>query len=277
MSDTAHHVFDTPSAVELFVQHARGRVDVTATDTAETTVVIRGERAREFVVEQDGDHVSVTSPRRDGGFFGRDPRAEVVVTVPAGSELTAKLASADLVGRGPLAGAWVNTGSGDIHLETVDGTTEVQSGSGDVRLDALADEARVKSGSGDVTVGRAAGALVVTSGSGDVRVGRAERPLAVKTGSGDVVVGDSTADLTFSTGSGDLLVDRAHRGRVTITGASGDVVLGIPAGTPVWTDVFTASGRITSDLPSTGEPAEGQDHVSLRARTASGDISLLQR
>lgn len=277
MSDTVQHRFDTPSPVELFVQNGRGRVEVSAADTAETTVLITGERAAEFTVEQDGDHVSVTAPRRDGGFFGREPRAEVVITVPDGSELTAKLGSSDLAGRGRLGGTWVNTGSGDVSFDTVDGTAEVQSGSGDVRVEELTTDARVKTGSGDVVVGRAHGPLVVTSGSGDVRIGHAAGPLAVKTGSGDVVVGESADDLTFSTGSGDLHVDRARRGRVTVKGASGDVVLGIPDGTPVWTDVSTVTGRITSDLRSAGEPAEGQDHVELRARTASGDITLQQR
>ena len=45
----------------------------------------------------------------------------------------------------------------------------------------------------------------------------------------------------------------------------------------MWTDITTASGRISSQVGGAGEPAEGQDFVEVRARTASGDITLEQR
>ena len=59
-------------------------------------------------------------------------------------------------------------------------------------------------------------------------------------------------------------------------GASGDVRVGIPSGLPVWTDLSTVSGSIRSSLEGAGQPAEGQDHVELRAKTVSGDIVLTQ-
>jgi hypothetical protein len=80
----------------------------------------------------------------------------------------------------------------------------------------------------------------------------------------------------MSTGSGDLHIGAAHRGRLTVKGASGDVRVGIPAGVPVWTDISTLSGSIHSDLRGAGEPAAGADHIELRAKTVSGDIVLSQ-
>ena len=50
---------------------------------------------------------------------------------------------------------------------------------------------------------------------------------------------------------------------------SGDVSIGVVAGTPVWTDVRTASGRLSSRLPSTGEPAPDQPYLEVRATTRS--------
>ena len=52
--------------------------------------------------------------------------------------------------------------------------------------------------------------------------------------------------------------------------------VGIPAGTPVWTDVNTVTGSIASNLESVGKPVDGQDHVELRATTVSGDVRLVQ-
>ena len=50
--------------------------------------------------------------------------------------------------------------------------------------------------------------------------------------------------------------------------------IGVPAGVPVWTDISTVSGRIRSDAEGAGQPAEGQHHIEVRAKTVSGDIVL---
>ena len=44
----------------------------------------------------------------------------------------------------------------------------------------------------------------------------------------------------------------------------------------MWTDISTVSGAIHSNLEGVGQPAEGADHVELRAKTVSGDIILRQ-
>jgi DUF4097 and DUF4098 domain-containing protein YvlB len=137
-------------------------------------------------------------------------------------------------------------------------------------------ELRIKSGSGTVRVRHAESAVAVSTGSGDVEIGTANGPAAVKTGSGDLKVVDANTDVSLATGSGDLVVGTARRGRFTMKGASGDVHIGIPAGVPVWTDISTLSGSIRSTLQSAGEPAEGADHVELRAKTVSGDVVLTQ-
>ena len=53
-------------------------------------------------------------------------------------------------------------------------------------------------------------------------------------------------------------------------------MVGIPAGTPVWTDSPPCPASIRSSLEGAGQPAEGEDHVELRAKTVSGDIVLTQ-
>ena len=46
--------------------------------------------------------------------------------------------------------------------------------------------------------------------------------------------------------------------------------------TPVWTDISSLTGRIHSTLSGAGQPAEGQDHVEVRAVTVSGDVELVE-
>ncbi len=269
--------FETPQPIELYVESHSGRITVTAADVSQTDVVVTGKHAEDYVIEQRDDQIQVVAPRSGMGFLaGGSHKVEITVVMPAQSALTIKTGSADTTVHGPLSGLWVNTGSGDVSAELVDGATEVQSGSGDVRLVELRGDGRIKSGSGDVSVSRCAD-LTVSTGSGDVRIESVGGQLAIKTGSGDVQVGEAADDLSLSTGSGDLTVDVAHKGKYVLKGASGDVRIGVPAGTPVWTDITTLSGRVQSDLTPVGAPAEGQDHLEIRATTASGDITLQQR
>ncbi len=276
MSNQLDVAFDTPEPIDLYVENGRGMVDVTATDTIETTVRITGERAEEYDVRDLDGRIAIIAPSRSGAFFGKDPRAEIVVEVPTSSGLMAKVGSSDVATHGRFADTRIESGSGDIALDVVDGSTVVQSGSGDVLVEHLAGDARIKSGSGDIRVNRADADLLVTTGSGDVHVDGAGGELAIKTGSGDAVVGSLAGEVVFTTGSGDLVVGEAGSGRVTAKTASGDVRIGVVAGTPVWTDVRTASGRLTSSLPSTGEPAEDQPFLEVRATTASGDVTFHQ-
>lgn len=275
----SHHLdlsFDTPDPIGLHVENGRGLVDVTATDTGQTSIRITGERAEEFDVRDLGDRIAIIAPRRNGGIFGKEPRHEIVVVVPLGSGLDAKVGSSDVATHGRFADTRVDSGSGDLLLDVVDGSTDIRTGSGDVVATHLAGDARIKSGSGDIVVRRSDAGLVVTTGSGDVRVEASSDGLAIKTGSGDAEVRAISGDAVFTTGSGDFSIAEAAAGRITAKTASGDVRIGVRAGLPVWTDIRTASGRLSSDLPRTGEPAPDQPYLEVRATTASGDVTLHQ-
>lgn len=281
MPDRLDTTFDTPEPIELHVENGRGRIDVTAADTTETTVHISGDRADAFEVRDLDDgreprRIAILAPRRDGGFFGKDHEADIVVVLPAASGVVVKSGSADVFTHGQLGATRVDSGSGDLSLELVDGPARLQTGSGDVAVEHLTGDAQVKSGSGNVQIKRVDGSLVVSTGSGAVRVGAANASVAIKTGSGDAQIVSLSDDLVYTTGSGDLVVESAESGRITAKAASGDVRVGVRAGTPVWTDIRTISGRIHSDVPSTGEPADDQSFLEVRATTASGDVTLHQ-
>ena len=268
--------FETHEPVDLYVEIGKGSVNITATETTESRVDISGRDADEVEVEQSGRRISVVAPRQRAGFFGGDGRLDVTVIVPLRSNLAVTTGSADVNVAGTVGTTEIKTGSGDVRTDDLAGPALVQTGSGDVDIQVANAELRVKSGSGGVRVRHAESAVAASTGSGDVEIGTSNGPAAVKTGSGDLKVVDASTDVSLVTGSGDMVVGTAHRGRFTMKGASGDVHIGIPAGLPVWTDISTISGSIRSNLESAGEPAEGADHVELRAKTVSGDIVLTQ-
>lgn len=271
------HTFTTETPVDLHVEIGKGNVAIRTADTMETTIILDGQHADDVVVSQEGKAVHVIGPKGRLGFLGGTEHSlDIEITVPHQSRATVRTGSADITCHGELAAIKFRSGSGDVRVQDLTGPGVIETGSGDVRIATASAELRIKSGSGDIQVDHAEAAAAISTGSGDVTVGTSAAPVAVKSGSGDVSITDANADVALSTGSGDLVVGTARRGKFTIKGASGDVRLGIPAGTPVWTDINTLSGRIDSNLAGTGEPAEGQDHVEVRAKTASGNIVLRQ-
>ncbi len=277
MTAVRRYDFETHTPVQLYVELGKGRLHITATDTTESHVEIVGKDAEEVEVRLDGRRISVVAPRqRGGGFFGGDNGLDIAITVPLTSELAVKTGSADVTVDGTVGSTEIKSGSGDVRLADLTGDSLVETGSGDVTIDVANAELRIKSGSGEIQVEHTEGAVAVSTGSGDVRIGTANGPAAVKTGSGDLKVDEANADVSMTTGSGDLLVGTARRGRLTVKGASGDIRVGVPAGVPVWTDISTISGAIRSGLRGAGEPADGADHLELRAKTVSGDIVLDQ-
>jgi DUF4097 and DUF4098 domain-containing protein YvlB len=267
--------FSTPDPVELYVELGSGTVAVEADETDESRVEVTGPRAEEFTVELRGRHLVVVPPK--SRFFGIGTDAHAVrVVVPTGSDLATRTGSAETGTTGVLGQVRIKTGSGDVEVDRTTGPLVVDSGSGDVRCHEAAAEIRIKSGSGDIDLGSILGTTGISTGSGDVVIGVAHERTVIKTGSGDLELKRSEADVSLTTASGDLVIGRAPRGRITAKNVSGDVRVGIPAGTPVWTDVNTVTGSVASNLRSVGKPAAGQDHVEVRATTVSGDVRLVE-
>jgi DUF4097 and DUF4098 domain-containing protein YvlB len=269
-----HTSFDTTESVHLYVELGAGHLTVAAEEVDTTTVDIHGPRSEEFKVEQSGRSVSVVAPR--GRFFGFGDDHAVRIVVPTGSDLAAKAGSADTETTGTLGLVKLKSGSGTVEIEHAERSVMVESGSGDVRGHELGADVRIKSGSGDIDLGDVRGTVSISTGSGDVVIGQAQGTVVAKSGSGDLEVKRSSADVSLTTASGDVTLGHVPQGKVTAKNVSGDVRVGIPEGTPVWTDVSSVSGDVASNLVSAGKPAEGQPYVELRATTVSGDVVLRQ-
>lgn len=272
----SNYEFETHEPVDLYVELGKGTLSATAGDTTATTVEVVGRDSELVEVRQDGRQISVIAPKGGRGIFGGEPAYTVTINLPTHSNAVVKTGSADVVFDGVYGAGQVRSGSGDCRLDTFDGPLVVETGSGDIYVDHAGADLRVKSGSGDVDVSHVEGTTVVSTGSGDVEIGTTDSQAVVKTGSGDLQIGRAGDGVSMSTGSGDMKIGSAVRGKFSAKGASGDVLIGIPAGVPVWTDITTVSGTIHSDLSGAGQPEPGQDYVELRAKTVSGDIELHQ-
>lgn len=248
------YTFMSTAPTKLFVEFGKGNLEVQATDTDETVVEIDGDDAESLIVEQSGDTINIIDPHK--GPFNRSRRYDISVTVPTRSQLRARTGTADIATQGVLRAAWLQTGSGDVRIDRVTEEFQVESGSGDIEADTLDGRASIKSGSGDIRIGTV-------------------HDLHTKTGSGTVEIDEVEGDVSHSTGAGDFAIHSVSAGRISVKGASSDVRIGIPNGTPVWTDVNTVTGQCTSTVESAGAPAAGEPYVELRTTTVSGDITLI--
>lgn len=243
--------FSTPGPVSLRLRIPAGEVEIETAAAEETAVELEVhgrdadelERDAEISVRRRGDAFEVVveaDDRRGAGLFrGRSGEYRVRISAPDGARVDAKLASADIAGRGRYSELDIDVASGDVQFQEISGEAKVNTASGDVQI-------------------RSVGSARVNSASGDVQIGSATGPVSANTASGDVQVG-SVAE-----------------GEVRIQSASGDVQVGVAKGSRLWVDAHTLSGDTASELEL--ESGEVQDDdgplVELRARSMSGDIEI---
>jgi Toastrack DUF4097 len=150
------------------------------------------------------------------------------IALPAGSDVAVRNVVGPVQGGGALEGTLtVDTGSGNVRLESYSGRLVVDTGSGNVSLDAVKGETSVDTGSGDVVVRRLVGNATFDTGSGNVTVENvAAGKLAMDTGSGDVTIrsGD-VGKVVADTGSGNVRVMAVELEELMADTGSGDVVV----------------------------------------------------
>ncbi|HLS14938.1 MAG TPA: DUF4097 family beta strand repeat-containing protein [Beutenbergiaceae bacterium] len=205
------------------------------------------------------------------GFVRQAPGLRITVTVPTGSHLEASSGSGDLTSAGDLGAAEWHTGSGDGTFGTLR-TLTAASGSGDISVETVVD-GEFTTGSGHVRLGTATGSIRFKSGSGDLSADQIG-DLNATPASGDIRLGEFTGAAKVRTASGDIRIRRAVRGRMAASSASGDIEIGVVPGTAVLLDCSSASGRTHTDLNSSEAPSPDENALELRARSASGDITV---
>lgn len=261
-----NYEFASPGPVNADIRIAGGTVNVDAGEHDAISVSVEPadnsnasrEAAQETRVSLDGKQLIIHVPRGQGWAVFRWPKLNVTLKMPAGSMLTVKSASADITCTGVYNDAVLRTASGDLFIDRVTKELSIDSASGDVRVGWVGGTLRAHSASGDISVQHAGNDSDLTCASGDIEVARADGGVRAKTASGDVKIGT------------------AHKDEIRAHTASGDVSVGVAAGTGVWLDLSTVSGRTTSDLNmhSSPEPVAGAATLKVKIRTVSGDISL---
>lgn len=253
--------FDVDGPVAADIQVAAGHVELADAGGGPVRVLVEplasGERAAELTrrteVRLESGRLRVGVP--DQTF--NPPPLRVRITLPAGSRVSARTASADLTAPVGLATFEWSSASGDVELGDVSGDVQVRTASGDLRCGAVGGRLSVAGASADVRIGSSTADADIRLASGDVRLARAEGSVRVRTASGDIAV------------------ERAAAGRVDLDSKSGDVRVGVAAGTGARLDASSLTGKLVCDLPvEDGGPADAT--LELVCRTLSGDVHIVR-
>lgn len=256
--------FDRSTPVTVVLRAHGGAVEIVAEDRLTTSVDVEpmsgngAEAAQNTRVVLEDDTLLVQVPGADAWSWRRSPKLRITVRVPAGSSVAGKTASADVRALGVF---------GDVRLDVASADIDLAEATGDVSLEAA---------SGDLTVARVGGSLRAKSSSGSLRIGDVTHDVNVETASGDIRTGVIDGSARAFTASGDIEIGSLRQGKGDIRSASGDVTVGVAAGSAVWMDANTSSGKSITDLTARGDmpPTDNPAELELRIRTASGDIRI---
>lgn len=236
-----------------FGEQSAGDVAPSGVDTVETltdlTDLVR-------IEQREGDQPAIlidTDPAREG----RRISFTVVITAPLHSGIRVQAQSSDVVVTGPAGLVDVRTASGDTELDETAAKTLVQTASGDVRISAAGGKVDVRTASGDVGIGPVNGDVLVHTTSGDITLGAVTGNINARSVSGDVRVADATS------------------GHAEISAVSGDVEIGIHAGSLTAINLTTVSGSTDTDFVVSGAAPDGDSPVlEVTVKTTSGAIRL---
>jgi hypothetical protein len=239
--------FDSPEPIFVTLEIGVGEIRINATERADTVVDVRPRDPARPADVAAAEQTSVTFA--DGRLRIRAPKSwrqhlrhgaesiEVEIALPAGSDVRAAAAIADIRGAGRLGECRLQTGVGNIELEQ-------------------AGPLEVSCGHGDISVGRVLTHAELSTASGEIRLTTLDGTGAIKNSHGGIWIGEIT------------------RGAVIAKTGYGKLDVGVRDGIPAWLELQTAFGRVDNQLETSEAPEPDEDAIEVRARTAFGDITV---
>ncbi|MET9274734.1 DUF4097 family beta strand repeat-containing protein [Kribbella sp. NPDC003557] len=124
---------------------------------------------------------------------------------------------------------------------------------------------------GEYVVEGEIGSCELKTANGDIHVDKVTGNLRAKSATGHITVDTAGGDVNARTASGNIRVGTLGTGPVDLYTATGEVAIGVPAGTTPALDAHTSVGRVLNKVETDGPAVRT---VPVRARTHGGNITL---
>jgi hypothetical protein len=272
--------FATPEPVAATVEVAGARVRVTASERTDTVVLV------EPVNAESRKDVKVAGKTKVDFAGGRlsvkttaagDKSGSVAITIdlPAGSGLAAYLAHSSVEVDGPVGRFELHMASGQVRLDRID-ALQASVASGEVAIGHVAGRADIDGSTVAMRIGEVDGTVGLSTAGGKVWIGHASSDLDLSSATSDFDIDRADASVTATTASGAIRIGRMANGTAKLTNGSGNIEVGIAAGTLASIDVSSERGAVHDFVSSERNPGPSDDKVMVHARTRHGDI-IVQR
>ncbi|HET9086979.1 MAG TPA: DUF4097 family beta strand repeat-containing protein [Acidobacteriaceae bacterium] len=217
-------------------------------------------------VIQSGNVVHVGNQETCGRHLLQNIAIDYVISVPKSSSVV------------------VNSGSGDIHVATIQSFVRAASGSGSIKATDIGPASRLETGSGTVDIQSAHGDVKAISGSGDLAIRDSDVTEArLRAGSGNITAINLQGGLRANTGSGSLTLSGSPGSDWKIETGTGTIRCHLNANSKFTLDAETGSGAVHSKLPMPNSghgtnselrgPVNGGGPI-VKMSTGSGDIEI---
>lgn len=276
-------VFATPEPITVTIELRAGDVQIIATDRTDTLVEVRPsdgsdesdvEAAQKTRVEYADGVLLVRGLKARAIDFSKKTRSvDVLIELPAGSQVHSDMSVADVRGTGVLGECRFKASVGHFRLDRT-GPLRLET-LGHVTVEAVDGDADVATGTGRVQLGDVRGSAVVKNSNGHTDIGTVAGELRVRSANGDISVDRAGGKVEAKTANGSIRVGEVARGSVTVNTSTGDLEIGVAEGTAAWLDLKTGHGRVRNSLDDAGQGPEKSDQtVEVRASTSYGDITI---
>ena len=272
--------FATRTPIIATVVVGGAQVRVTASDRTDTVVLV------EPINKASQSDVKVAGKTKvdfaDGQLSVKttksgDKNGSVAITIglPAGSSLVAYLAHADLHVDGSLGECELHLASGRVQLDRID-ALQANIAAGGVVIGHIAGRATIDGTAVDMRIGEVTGTVGLSSSGGQVWIGHAFADLDLSSGSGGFDIDRADGSVTAQTAAGAIRIGRLTRGQAELMNGSGDIEVGINAGTAARVDANSERGSVRNSVPPEENLVTSDNQVTVHARTRHGDI-IIQR
>ncbi len=202
----------------------------------------------EYEAITNGDVVTVTAKRKGSFLSGFQGRADILVTVPAGTSLTLETSDGDIAVTGTTGGGVLKTSNGKITLENVKGDFQGDTSNGDIEINTMEGSSLLRTSNGEVDIENARGEFNASTSNGAIFF------------SGEMIPGGSNR----------------------LTTSNGEVTVELQGTPSINLDASTSDGKVSSDLATLATETEtnhlvgkiGAGEADLYIHTSNGDVTI---
>jgi hypothetical protein len=274
--------FSTPAPIDVAINLQVGRIEVFASDRADTVVTVspsnptRGvdrRGAEETTIDWNSERLTIVGPRPRLSWIGPTESVDITVELPLASRLTAEIAVGSVRTEGRLGATRIKNLTGSVDIDTT-GDLWVRAGHGTATVVMADGELEITADHGQIRIGTVTGSAVLAASHGSIAVGESGGDLEAKLSYGDLGITRALASVTAKTAYGSIRLAEVSSGSIQLESGYGQITIGVRQGIPAWLDLSSKDGHVRNELDASRAPETTEQTVAIRARTQYSDIEI---